>query len=263
MENFIIIGPYHFVGLHLCSTLLSKGFEIKGISYPNFVVNQLEEKEMVFGRNANFIDIKWENRLKQIKEGETIIVFDCYMLDKLDDLIIAMQEFFKGARWKMPKKVVTICSVTMEEVQNKRCKKFFTDRKIPHQFVYLPTIYGPWQPGDFLFHQILLKETNKKLLPRQNEYTKDAIFVEDAVDEIIQQIQNSQNEEILLRSSVKNHWQKCMDELDYLVDYVEDYESYFAENKFTINVNDKNGIADNLELQRKHIKMYINPFNIF
>ncbi|PKG25524.1 hypothetical protein [Niallia nealsonii] len=260
MDDFLMIGKYHFIGLHLCSTLLSQGLKIKGISYPDFEVHQLEEKEMFFGRNANFIDIKWEQRFKQIKEGETIIVFDCYTLDKLDDLIAAMQEFFKGNRWKMPNKVVAICPATMEEVQNKQCTKFFKEKKIPYQFIYLPTIYGPWQPESFLFQQILLKEINKNLLPKQNEYTKDAIFVEDAVEEIMEQIQNNQNEDILLRSVVQNHWQKCMDVLNYSLDYVEDCENYFAENKFTINVKNKNKIADNLALQTKHIKMYINPF---
>ncbi|GKU81777.1 hypothetical protein [Niallia sp. NCCP-28] len=254
MDNFIIIGKYHFIGLHLCSALLEKGLKIKGLSYPGFSVHQLEEKEMVFGRNANFIDIDWEQRLKQIKEGETIIIFDCYTLDKLDDLITAMQEFFKGNRRKMPKKVVAICPVTMEESQNKQCVKFFSEMKIPYQFIYLPTIYGPWQPENFLFQQIFLKETTKNLLPRQNEYTKDAIFVEDAVEEIIEQIKNQQNEAILLRSAVQKHWQKCMDVLNYSIDYVEDSENYFAENNFTINVKNKNRITDNLALQKKILK---------
>ena len=259
MEKFMIIGPYHFVGLHLCSSLLAKGLKVKGISYPNFAVNQLEEKEMTFGRNANFTNIQWEQRFKSIKEGETIIVFDCYTLDKLEHLMENMQGFFKGRHWKMPKKVVIICPVTIEESENKHCKDFFDDRKISHQFIYLPTIYGPWQPGDFLFHQLLIKKTSGNLLPRWNEYTKDAIFVEDAVEKIIEQIQNSQNEDIFLRSTMQNHWQKCMDILDYSMGSVEDSKSYFAENKLAINVNNRNEIPENLELQKKHINMY-DPF---
>jgi len=40
---------------------------------------------------------------------------------------------------------------------------------------------------------------------------------------------------------------------------VEDSKSYFAENKLAINVNNRNEIPENLELQKKHINMY-DPF---
>ncbi|MEM5594163.1 hypothetical protein AAHH67_24715 [Niallia circulans] len=76
MKKAVIFGVYQFVGFHICSTLLEEGEEIIGISYPEISIEDLEDKRMEIGRNANFS----EKSLDKLPLFSKIQMYNIYTL---------------------------------------------------------------------------------------------------------------------------------------------------------------------------------------
>ncbi|MGP7817971.1 hypothetical protein [Niallia sp. 01092] len=262
MEKAVIVGPYHFIGIHLCSVLLEKGYNIIGISYPNVEIDKLEDKKMVFGRNSNFMETKWSSFVNEINQDEMLIIFDFYTLEKEDQLVSLLSadqmEFILIGEKRKKKKIVIICPNNIEEGIINECKHLLDVHQIRSQVFYLPTVYGPWQPENFLFQQILTGTEEKAIRQHKKEYTKDAIYIEDAMEELVNQILQGKDNDFLLKSKVENHWHKCLDYLQWHQERNENNNIPFQDTISTIAVNNKKNISENLEVQRKHIKMYID-----
>ncbi|MFT8319833.1 MAG: hypothetical protein ABF649_02900 [Bacillus sp. (in: firmicutes)] len=257
MEKAVIVGPYHFIGIHLCSALLEKGIDIMGISYPQVQINKLEDKKMVFGRNANFMEKDWGYLVCADVE---VIIFDLYTLDRKNELVLTLLSAYKEAaliKEMTKKKIVIICPITIEKKIMEESISLFELHQQAYQIIYLPTIYGPWQPEIFLFQQILA-DKRKTIKKHEMEYTEDAIYIDDAITEIVNQIVQGKEREVVLKSNVENHWNKCKNSLDWKQDTKETSICCFSDSVSTIIVKNKNNISENLEIQRKHIMMYID-----
>ena len=84
MKKAVIFGAYHFLGFLICSALLEEGEEIIGITYPDLVVEDLDEKRMEIGRNANFSEKSLAEFTSILQDTNIeVLYFDFYTLKQL------------------------------------------------------------------------------------------------------------------------------------------------------------------------------------
>ena len=243
MDKAIIVGIYEFIGFHLCEVLLQEGIEVYGVNLPmddsDLVV---DEKRLLIGRNSNFQE-KDESFLSSLDltQKDTFIFLDYY------SFYMKRQEkkFLEIVHSNLPDEQL-VRSVTIMPIQE--CMKEINS---PYIF-YLPTIYGPWQPANFLFHRALY-QSNVSHTIEDREWTGDAIYVQDAIHSILDFIENKKPASYLLKSNVENQWSKIA--------------SILSDQISNINLNSNNEISkdiivlevkghsvkDGLEKQKRYI----------
>lgn len=225
MDKVILFGVFDFINFHVCKTLLEKGIEVKGIHVENIDrVPYLDEKRFEIGRNANFYEqsiMEWNN---QHDSGETIVfsLYDLYMNGKEDilrneavtkpilDLLKQNQEKSTIASFLLPAQMAVY---PLDERAFRPLRDFLQQSlavKQELQLIYLPSIYGPWQPQTFLFQRAILTKMNlQENLTEIREGTMDALFVEDAIETMVEIIDSRIPGSYLIESGKKNHWQRC------------------------------------------------------
>jgi hypothetical protein len=78
------------------------------------------------------------------------------------------------------------------------------------QAVYLPAIYGPWQPSAFLFQQVIVSKLQKaEFMYDKREWTDDVLFIEDALNSILEILETKKPGSYLLESGRENQWNRC------------------------------------------------------
>ncbi|WHY02092.1 hypothetical protein [Neobacillus sp. DY30] len=220
MDKVVIIGVFDFVNFHLCKALLDKGIDVSGVPLEDEEYEDMvNEKRLEIGRNANFTEVSLEELLNHSSEYETIVlsVYDLYMRHKEDYLLIdhLMSKLISTNNWEnivilVPSQLLKTeidlkAKVAIENffnrafAQNKNCN-----------LLYLPTVFGPWQPETFIFQSSILTEMNKgKPFKGLREETSDALFVEDTVKSIIEIIENKEPGRYLLQSGRSKQWDLC------------------------------------------------------
>jgi hypothetical protein len=201
MDKAMIIGIYEFIGFHLGQYLLEQGIEVIGIHIPTDDRDPfLEEKRLFIGRNANFTE-EDAKALSIVTSGLTTDVtvidyYSFYMKRQEEELISAIEESI----WpKENDSVIFLMPVQLYEDEG----------MFNHSVAfYLPTIYGPWQPANFLFHQALF-DPKSTIEIDEREWTEDALYIDDAVKMIVGNVQPQQRH-ILLKSNIKDHWRMIM-----------------------------------------------------
>lgn len=255
MKKAVVFGVYQFVGFHICSALLEEGEEIIGISYPEVSIEDLEDKRMEIGRNANFSE-KSLDKLSFILQDTNVqhIYFDLYTIKEISiyEKIQSLLSNFQDKETIRDKKLIFLVNVASIETE----RDFITllkDNLVNHdiQVVHLPTLYGPWQPSDFLFQQIVEGKEKKDIKLKVREYTMDAIFIEDAVKEVVKMTTKGQNNDILLKSKEINHWQRCLEQLQWDIPKTKK-GLQLSSNLQEVFVENEGTIEDNLEKQKRH-----------
>ena len=216
METFIVIGAYQFLGYYLTQYLLNRGEEVIGVDWDDgqdpFI---LEEKELEMGRNANFMHIPLNKLALLDISGETTIYLSYYDMRKMSEdpvgllknLEVCMKKHIGKIQQDMPKIFVLMPIETEEEEERQVSSAISRDGKVVN--VYLPTIYGPWQPETMSFEAGLCRYEEKRLCETlANEYTGDAIYVKDLI-EAFDSIVVPGEKEIQVVSSIEDHWGKC------------------------------------------------------
>lgn len=79
MKKAIVFGAYQFLGFHICGALLEEGEEIIGVSFPNIHVDDIEDKRMEIGRNANFSEISWNHLDSILQDSHSDFLFLTYI----------------------------------------------------------------------------------------------------------------------------------------------------------------------------------------
>ncbi|MDZ5470331.1 hypothetical protein SM124_01085 [Bacillus sp. 31A1R] len=212
MDKAVIIRPFGFLGFHLCMKLLDEGIEVVGIHIggSSHSSSSFEEKRMEIGRNANFIETDY---LSEELEHTSVIFIDAYDLyfrgNKQEILIYT--NIIKSIQKKTTGKIIFLLpnQILLEnnEVHNKH-RHMLTTNSI--QEIYLPTVFGPWQPEEFTFQHFLVSKLkgNSEWTVNKTEDTEDAIFVRDVVEAIFELITNS-DEKIVIKHQEKNSWYEC------------------------------------------------------
>jgi nucleoside-diphosphate-sugar epimerase len=215
MDKVVIAGVFDFVNFHVCKALLDKGIEVKGIQIETEENDNLDEKRLEVGRNANFTEASLGEITKDIDGRETFIlsIYDLYMCYKEDFLL--NENFINKGDWNhfvilVPSQVLTDeIAPESETVINDFIRSTIAIGKDIH-LLYLPTIYGPWQPDTFLFQHSILNGMNRgKTFRGLREETCDVLYVKEAVESIIKIIEDKRPGRYLLQSGMKNQWDIC------------------------------------------------------
>lgn len=217
LETVYIIGNYEFLGFHFCEKILEDGIEVVGV---HLISNKdeylIEEKRLQVGRNANFTEcliqqLDLEN-INSSKKIWFVDFYDLFMNEREQEVLENenLKKVFEKLDMNTNKIVfllpisLLVHSVFTEE--KKKLQKLVDSIALPVQEIYLPTIYGPWQPKEFLFHQALCDD-NDSWNYSKREWTGDAIYVEDMVTEILR-ITEERNDKYLLLSNDNEQWKR-------------------------------------------------------
>lgn len=241
MDKVVIVGVFDFVNFHVCKALLEKGFEVRGVQIESEENgDDLVEKRLEIGRNANFTEVALVNISKDSYEDHTIVIstYDLYMLYKEEYLQNEeiRSNLINMHNWEqivilvpsqlLTNKIETSADVIIDD---------FISRTKAHNkniyLVYLPTIFGPWQPDTFFFQSSILRKMDRgKPFRGFREETRDALFVDDTVESIIDLIENKDPGRYLLQSGKSNQWDLCASLLQINEQHLNTNEEFIEEN---------------------------------
>lgn len=221
MESAVILGVYDFIGYSLCRSLLDNGVEIEGvhIAGDSFFT---EEKRMEIGRNANFSEITF--REWKTSGADDLMIISLYEhLNKKEK----REQFHKDLMGKLEnlnrsnQRLVFILPAYLALKQDKSANfdhdllRFIEKKDFSVLEIYVPTIYGPWQPDAYFFQQSLNNLQKGSGTPQLAdwEWTHDALFIDDAVNTIIEIAESCKTGKYFLKSGENNQWLKCAEKL--------------------------------------------------
>ncbi|EKN65395.1 glucose epimerase [Neobacillus bataviensis LMG 21833] len=227
MDKVIIFGIYEFVSFHTCKTLLNKGVEVTGIHIDALENSPFfEEKRLEVGRNANFVErslTEWKSLREEVVIPTTFLfsIYDLYMLNK--ETILQKEKVIKPIiqfmeEYKNNASIVIILPIQMLRVKQEKSIEAFIERVkgccTNIQMVYLPAVYGPWQPSSYLYQKaILSKWIKQEIIMDEREWTGDVLFVEDVTRTLIKTIETGHQGNFIIESGEKNYWEVCADYL--------------------------------------------------
>jgi hypothetical protein len=274
LDKVIIYGVHEFVGFHLCKRFLEKGYRVTGIHFKMEGALFEEEKRLEVGRNANFIEkaLQDSENLSEAESGPVINIislYDLFMTCKESALTTKkvfenmVQSLNKQKQTKnqfvylLPIQLLTGSNDLngIEDVKDILKQTTRKDRSI--QLFYLPTIFGPWQPASFLFQRLLLNQLNKteeQIVIR--EWPFDAIFINDALDPMIETIQTGKPGSFLLESGIPGSWERCTDFLKMDQSIKSEFESVDIksdEQIVKLSLQNITPYSESLTIQREHV----------
>lgn len=220
MDKVVMIGVFDFVNFHVCKALLDKGIEVRGVQIETEDESDiLVEKRLEIGRNANFTEVSLGDISNDSNENEAIVlsVYDLYMRYKEEYLLNEnmLLKLITKNQWE-PIVILVPSQMLSEDIDSKAeeiIEDFINRIKVQNEKVhllYLPTLYGPWQPDTFMFQSSILSEMNRgKPFRGLREETGDALFVQDTAKLLVEIIENHEPGRYLLQSGKSNQWDKC------------------------------------------------------
>lgn len=211
MDQTIVIGVHQFIGFHLTTKLLEKGKTVIGIDGSTDIENN--EMDLYIGRNANYSFLTID-QLKEVQVSEQTTVFiDWYdMQINRENCRISVEELTNVLQlWGEDKApiVLVLCPMVQESVETFKEWKRIKSEKI----IYLPTIYGPWQPVTMTFAAVISDVDTNDIRTFKNDYRQDAIFIDDVLT-ALPEIQKQEHQTIILESTSENQWAACAEELN-------------------------------------------------
>lgn len=234
MYKACIIEPFEFINFHICSSLLEKGIETFGIHIRLDDEHLFfEEKSLVVGRNSNFQEINLAEYRVQGEENKSETVFL-----SLYDMFISGGEYLLKEKattdaiihlLKNHEFLVVILPIQMLEKTAHTHQSFTTlqefltiikNSAIKTQTYYLPTVYGPWQSSYFSFQTTIINEgKNNESLKETREWKFDALFIDDAIEVLMDRVESCEEGSFLLQSEIPNQWEHCAEVLKMNIEH--------------------------------------------
>jgi hypothetical protein len=256
MDKAIIVGAFEFIGFHLCMALLEEGIEVIGIHIPTEDDDIcLEEKRLEIGRNSNFVekDETYFVSLEPLRNNVIIFVdyYSYYMNRQEHKLkkILNTTQFLENASRFVLLLPIQLCE---EKIDHNRFLTQKKDKERDNSMFFLPTIYGPWQPANYAFHQALLDPTISIRMD-DREWTGDALYIEDAIETIMLHLGDRENNLFLLRSKIKDHWRKVALKLFIQPPIDRSNESMQISKDVTVLYVKGKEINDGIDRQKRHL----------
>ncbi|MBT2694294.1 hypothetical protein [Bacillus sp. ISL-55] len=224
MERATILGIYDFIGYSLCRHMLDLGVEIDGIHLSGNIDDYFtEEKRLEIGRNANFSEISLEDWEAEQAEGFLFVtLFESLQTrdGKKDFLKALISKLEDRHLKKLPTAVILPAYFAEENMEFReeetKISTIINNRKSTLLTIYLPTIYGPWQPEACFFQQAISHSSgNGSRLPDVSkwEWKHDCLYIDDAVKSIKEMAESGQQGQYLLASGEQDRWLQCAEEL--------------------------------------------------
>lgn len=276
MDKAVIIGAYEFLGFSLCESLLEKGLQVDGIHIQSEKEDIfLEEKRLEIGRNANFTEWTLENWLKkQLESNETplviISIYD-YHIKKKTHILLEDHQLWnillpKLLKAKTDSQVVLLLPIQylLKDARSGILDDFRSRNGV--QLIFLPTLFGPWQAPEFIFQQTFLHEfdNGEKPVLQEQEWVFDAIYIEDASNQLIEMIESKSMKDCFLQSSEADSWKNCAEQLG-----IQNEESAIIQiDKSRIDTQipvvqvENKEMASGLKKQKEHLQRIMSLRNI-
>ncbi|MFP5110917.1 hypothetical protein ACSU64_00825 [Bacillaceae bacterium C204] len=277
MDRAILFGLFDFVNFHICKRLLNKGIEVEGIHLEETDNSPfLEEKRLEVGRNANLLErslFQWKSVKEKVTNNTSLIIsiYDLFMSKKeeiLEDGTVTkpMIQYLEGNKDKV--NIVFILPIQMltSTFRGKEIEKFLSLIKgfgKNTQFIYLPSIYGPWQMPAFLFQKVLVSKYKEiSTTNDEREWTLDALFIDDAIESIEELIETGKSGSYILESGKKNHWVRCAECLNISENHAmknSDESLLLKPDIVTITVKKITPLKTSIQQQIEHVRrLYAN-----
>jgi hypothetical protein len=207
MNRAIVVGAYEFLGFHLTMQLLDLGLEVAGIIPGSREDDRYTaEKRLLVGRNANFKEYSAEDWKDKGSVGEPHFIFvslyDYYFREEPElPSWEGLFGHFKGAIEETGSKPVILMPVQFYKgsAEGSRCQSGALK-------IYLPTLFGRWQPSAFAFQQVIEGLDNKD--NTRLEHKGDAIYAAEAAAGIIEAAETKAGT-LLFSSGEEGRWGKC------------------------------------------------------
>ncbi|WP_026676115.1 NAD-dependent epimerase/dehydratase family protein [Fictibacillus gelatini] len=252
MRKVIVTGAGGFIGSHLCARFLEDEIEVIGIDG-----TENTEKLDYIGRNAcfEFINepIEKTNMKKHLKGVDVIFHLACTVRPNcrwhnIEHYVKQHIERLKRIYDAIPSKKTKLIFVSSYEVYGKRHGEVTetsatnpetlygliklteenyvhvrsAEKNIPFVILRLPTVYGPWQPGDMTFQNIInsrIKGDSCKF--EKDSVTEDVLYVEDAVESIyLAAKQPVENAIYNISSGKRDEWKRGLEALSVKVEHL-------------------------------------------
>ncbi|RSD29386.1 NAD(P)-dependent oxidoreductase [Mesobacillus subterraneus] len=220
MEEAAIFGVYEYIGYSLCLRMLDLGMEVQGI-HPESTADDYftEEKRLEIGRNANFEEISLEEwEAGDGREYLFISLFACgktrNQRGKLLEAINKKLEKCKSGKLA-PVLILPANLAVKPNPQEAKGQQILRFRQGEVLTIYLPTVFGPWQPEESFFQQAMNCMEAERPAPRLGkfEWTYDALYIDDVACEILAMAESGTTGEYLLASGQENRWIQCAEQL--------------------------------------------------
>ncbi|PFP29646.1 hypothetical protein COJ96_08085 [Bacillus sp. AFS073361] len=277
MDKAILFGLFDFVNFHICKSLLNKGLEVTGIHLAETgQIEFLEEKRLEVGRNANLIEqslSEWGIDQEKSTPNTSLIIsiYDLFMSKKeqiLEDGNVTKQmvQYLEGNRNEVNNVLILPVQILTSTFRGKEIEGFLDLIKgvgNNTQSIYLPAVYGPWQSNTFLFQKVLSSKYQEiEITTDEREWSNDVLFINDALESIVDIIETGEPGSFVLESGQKNQWLRCADHLNIAENHraKNGYESLDL-NSDIVKVSVKKGtsLKKSIQEQKDHVqRLYAN-----
>jgi hypothetical protein len=271
LDKVCILGVYEFIGFHLCKKFLENGFNVEGIHLDTECDLFLEEKRLEVGRNANYNEKSFPLAGQSMEIEVTIVpIYDWFMTyNESKKNIPKIIQYLKNASktnivFLLP---IHLLSDWQDEGMDKIRDLIDQTKNMDQciQYFYLPTIFGPWQPGSFLFQNELQNQINNNDQIEVREWPFDAIYIEDLLTSLIERIESGESGSFLIESGIPKSWELCAEilQLDKSLGKVfDDVKLKIDDGVEKITLKEVTPYQESLMAQKEHVSFISNMLDL-
>ncbi|WP_347550753.1 NAD(P)-dependent oxidoreductase [Pseudalkalibacillus hwajinpoensis] len=291
MKKVLITGALGFIGFHLTELLLNRGIEVVAVDARMDPRRELEyeAKELTFLRNSNYNQVSvllqnesleelghgcdtifhlstpGEHRMRpqrRVEEGREVM--KRVMQGSYGKLLIYLSSFeVYGKRYGSITERTPLHPVT----HNGRVKAAeeavlaTAEEEMVIKKLRVPLVYGPWQPGNYVYQHYFLKGDLISTYKNEGEiFHYDALYVDDVCEGLYKVASRRElSETINLSSGREGEWQKgvewCIEEQLNLEKEKTGQCAISTRECSKFSFKNLTSIQTGLEKQRQHVEM--------
>lgn len=203
MEHILVAGSCSFIGYHITECLLEQGWLVTGLDQTAGLRDERKEEMMLaIGRNANFT---YAEEPKGQLYGKIIIPL--YGMDEADEPFLSRLLAILNTWEKMPD-IYCFRSLAPLAEKIEKLSAGLAEEGCA-RMIYLPTVYGPWQPDSMAFEAGIRKLTFERIKQAAaGEYRQDAIYIGDLRDEL-PAILKQPARNLVIQTGQSGLWEEC------------------------------------------------------
>ncbi|RLQ97206.1 Rossmann-fold NAD(P)-binding domain-containing protein [Falsibacillus albus] len=256
MEQAVVLCAGQFIGFAFCKELLNRGYTVTAVDHEEWFTGVQEEKWLEFGRNSNIRYIPFDEWNPSGTESSYffIPIYDYISTNNADGLM-SLNDKFGGVSNLGNNRCVLLepHRPLLSEHQNEADRAFDSVKSAKSLIkVFLPTIYGPWQPSAFAFYK-LIENKHPLCLGECSDSPPDAIFIDDAANAVLTYLEETDDDfDVVLNSGRKNEWLNGLKYLDEKFKVTIDEMKPFKRDSAHISLSVKSplSIEEGLERQK-------------
>jgi len=247
---------------------------VKGVGLSDLPLPFIEAKRLEVGRNANFHELsflEWGTDSK-VPDPHMLIIplYDFFMLKK-EEILLNHTVTETILQYVEENKQLLQCLFLLpiqylhHEKENGQVTAFvrqINELAVNAQLIYLPSLYGPWQPEVFFYQKIITSSINNgcDIAISEREWIDDTVYIEDAVAAIMDIINSGKSGGYLIESGKKDYWQECAayltstNKVDVTITPGSQLVPFIENDIIRVSVKHVTPVSESLLLQQKHFE---------